>query len=187
MFLRDAEDELVTVWDADAQEENESDGASPGDGAHTSRAVRVGDHDDALQSETRHQPVGEVASDAVQVVGELAVDVREVDGRPHEVHPLEPDAEQFEVHDAEVRTGEGEKIHGRAQVTHLSLRQHDQVEDVRNGAGDDDRDEAHPDVVEDVTQPHVVVVIIIVVDTRPVHRRRCREVAVALRTCRRHG
>ena len=107
-FLRDAEEEVVAVRYADAQEQNGGDGARPRHGAEMACAVRVCHHDDSLHRETRDQPVGEIARNAVEVVGKLAVDVGEVHRWPYDVDPLEPDAEQLEVHDAEVGHGEGQ-------------------------------------------------------------------------------
>ena len=105
-LLRDAEEEVVAVRDADAQEQDGRDGARPRHGAEMACAVRVRHHDDPLQRQTRDQPVGEVPCDAVEVVGELAVHVGEVHRRPYDVDPLEPDPEQLEVHDTEVCHGE---------------------------------------------------------------------------------
>ena len=55
------------------------------------------------------------------------------------LRPLEPDAEEFKVHDAEVADGECKQVDGRADGAHLSVRQHDKVEAVGHRACNDDR------------------------------------------------
>jgi len=41
----------------------------------------------------------------------------------NQLRPLEPDAEQFHVHDAEVGDGQGEQVDGSADGPHLTLAQ----------------------------------------------------------------
>lgn len=120
------------------------------------RSVRTGDHYDSFERKTSDQPVGEVADDAAGVVGQPAVGVVEVDGRIDDLRPFEPDAEQFEVHDAEIGDGEGEQVDGRADAAHVVVREDDEVETVRDCSGDDDRQEGHADVGEYSAQPGIV-------------------------------
>jgi len=72
-----------------------------------------------------------------------------------DLSPLEPDAEQFEVHDSEVGDGQREQVDGGADGPHLGTRQHDEVETVSHRAGNDDRQKAESDRVEDRPQPRV--------------------------------
>ena len=137
--LRHAEHQVVAVRDADGRQKDEGDGPRPAYGAEAAGGVRVDDHHEPLEGETGDEPVGEVARHAVQVVRHAAVVVGEIERLVDETRPLEPDAKQLEVHDAQVGQSERQQVDGRAEVAHLALRQHDEVEHVRHGAGDDDR------------------------------------------------
>jgi len=72
-----------------------------------------------------------------------------------DLRPLEPDTEEFKIHDAEVGDGQGEEIDGRADRAHLTASQNDEVEAVGDRAGDDDRQETQPDGVQHRPQPRV--------------------------------
>jgi len=101
--------------------------------------------------------------------------------------PLEPDAEEFEVHDTEVGDGEGEQVDGRADGTHLPVRQDHEVEAVGHRAGNDDRQEAQTDRVQDRTQPRVHGRVVQLLQT---HVRRVRLIGSLdhpLRCCRRNS